>query len=730
MSGKESPRKRHANRQVLRVLKLLLLLTALPLPALAAGEKTFEGRTDVVQIQVPVHVLTRDGQPVAGLGVESFRVFDQGKEQEVVGFEVVDLRNVDAGTDREALPAVARRNFLLLFDFTWSGSSSIMKARRAAHDFVLHALHPSDLVAIATHSLEFGPRLVVTFTPDRAQLARAIDTLGLVRHPGQGRQRVDPLRFIVETSSSSLGASQGDGQMTSLRGIGQDRAADDLDTLRAIGKRIEDSHKSYERSRITSWTQELAALAKSLNAIAGRKQVIYFSEGFDSELVFGRRPVSEGFEYEQEMLERVKGRLWMINGDDIHGNIGVQNDLEEMLIEFRRADCVIHPVDIAGLRSEGSASLARSVGSDGMFVMANKTGGQLFEASNDLAGQLEQMLDRSLVTYILSFQPKDLAFDGKYHRLKVQLPGMKGVKLSHRAGYYAPQPFAGLHPLEKSLLASDAIASATPREEVGLDVLAAPFRAGDELAYVPIILEIRGSDLLVDHPPREPLNVEIYAYVTNSRGEMVDYFSQTAQFDTTLHTKKIASAGVKYYGHMQLASGEYLLRTLVRNATTGRTGVKAYPISVPVYTREEATLLPPFFMDRPADRWLLLRDFREGRSDTVVYPFTINGEPFVPAARAVLRKNQQVELCLMSYNLGDGEPRIEGRVLDQEGEIRGGELRLKERTVTGIHGFDKMMLSFKPQGNLRQGDYTLEIDVTDPQTGARTTGRIPFFVGK
>ena len=66
-----------------------------------------------------------------------------------------------------------------------------------------------------------------------------------------------------------------------------------------------------------------------------------------------------------------------------------------------------------------------------------------------------EMLDRTSVTYVLSFQPDKVKPDGAYHKLRVELKNApRGTRVVHRAGYYAPKPYAQLNPLEKLLEAA------------------------------------------------------------------------------------------------------------------------------------------------------------------------------------------------------------------------------------------------------------------------------------
>jgi hypothetical protein len=424
----------------------------------------------------------------------------------------------------------------------------------------------------------------------------------------------------------------------------------------------------------------------------------------------------------------MNGRSWLVDNDVRYGHTGLQGDLNKMLEEFRRADCVIQAVDIGGLRAGGDArDRPRASGHEALFYLANETGGELFKDANNLREPLERVLSRTSVTYLLTFERSDLKSDGGYHRLRVKAKLPSGARLTHRAGYYAPRPFKDLDPLEKSLLASDGIASALPRRDLNMNVLVAPFRANEEQAYVPVIIEVGGPNLLVGHKG-DKLNVEFYAYVSDNQGRMRDFFTQMVAFDMDKARKALEKTGIKYYGHFDLPPGDFQVRVLVRNAETGRTAVQAMRVEVPTYAQAQPILLPPFFIDED-QKWVLVRE-REGGGPqaSVVYPFTVSGEPYVPAARPVLRRHQPARLCLVAYNLGKGDLALQGQVVAADGSASSaGRLAMVERTATGISGLDKLIATFDPAG-LIAGDYVLNIAVTDPSTGLKETNSLPFHV--
>jgi VWFA-related protein len=713
----------------------MVSMAAAPLQAKepARGQApAFEGTSQVVSVAVPVNVVDRDGQPVRGLTVDDFEVWDGNEKQKVSSFEAVDLKALDAAREAAGPGAVqhlpeldsgARRHFLFLFDLTFSTPTSILRARLAARDFVLRELHPSDLAAVATYTLESGPKLVVTFTPDRAQLARGIDTLGM-RHALQ-EGKTDPLRFIIEEGFNPSAASSGIADAN--RSVRDQILYEQLQSISLFNER---SERSYEVSRITQFTRSMSEMAKALNAVQGRKQIVLFSEGFDSRLLIGRDTTDADTDFDNRNI--AGGFSYLVDNDARYGSTPLQNEVGRMLAEFRRADCIIQAVDIGGLRDRTDATQRPQVkGEDSLFYMAHETGGELFKDANDLGQQLGRLLTRTSLTYVLTFERSDLANDGGYHRLRVKVPKLPaGSRVSYRTGYYAPRPFKELAPLERNLLASDHIAAGTPRHDLAMNVLLAPFRSSPAQAYVPVILEVAGRSLLAGQNG-DKVNVEIYAYASDAQGQMKDFFTQRVGFDVAKGRKAFEETGLKYYGHLDLPPGDYRVRVLVRNAQTGHTAVESVQVNVPTYVEAQPVLLPPFFIDK-GSRWLMLRETEADAAGTgnasVVYPFTVAGEPYVPSARPVLRGADKARLCLVAYNLGQGEVSLQGQVVSADGKPSPVQrLAMVQRTATGISGLDKMLATFDPSG-LSSGDYVLQVAVTDPRTGRKEKSSLPFQV--
>ena len=111
-----------------------------------------------------------------------------------------------------------------------------------------------------------------------------------------------------------------------------------------------------------------------------------------------------------------------------------------------------------------------------------------------------------------------------------------------------------------------------------------------------------------------------------------------------------------------------------------------------------------------------------------MYPFTVNGSPYVPSARPAINAGENADLCLVAYNLSGGDLEVDAMVLGADGsEIGIAQVDVVERTVTGIRGLDKLLAKFEPN-DLVAGDYTLRVAVQDPTAGITRSNSIPFTI--
>jgi VWFA-related protein len=676
--------------------------------AAASIAQNFTDSTQVVVVEVPVQVV-RDGEPVRGLTAADFEVFDGRKKVPVTGFEVMDLTTATAAAQggQEAPSITARRHFLVLFDLSFSDPKAIIQARKAAQEMVA-GLHPSDLVAVATYSNK-GPQIALGFTPDRRQIAAAIETLGL---PEMADRTPDPLRLLVADAQAAMtsppGSQQSDAKQATLEAA--------LETMETLERESTRADNSAQKAKISAFTQSIASLARMMEAVEGRKYVVYLSEGFDTSLLQG----SQDQEVQAEQSDAAaRGEIWNVNSEERFGDTKSLNEVEKMLEEFRRADCVVQAVDIGGLRAAGDQGNSRGRGGkDSLLQIAKGTGGELFENTNNLAGAMQDMLKRTSVTYVLAFQPDSLKWDGNYRRLKVEVKNQpRGTRVVHRPGYYAPRPYTAQNPMEKMMDAASQLVSGEDSGTVKMSVLAAPFKVAGDKAYVPVVLEVDGPSLLAN-TQGTALPAEIYIYAMDAGGAVHDFVAQTLGLDVSKAGAQLRQSGLKFFGHVDLYPGDYTVRVMVRNGATGASSLRVVPVRVPAFAEAGPFLLPAFFPEAP-NKWLMAREApREGQAQNVPYPFMQDQQPYIPASKPVLTPGQEAPLSLVAYNLGAGDVKAQAKVLSSDGKEMGtGDLRVLGSEAGSP---SRLKASFRPPA-LSPGDYRLQVTLVDASGGTHSS---------
>ena len=698
-------------------LCLVVLCGAAPAAAPTATQR-FGETTEVVIVEVPVQVV-KDGEPVRGLTADNFEVYEGRKKEKVTGFEVLDLYGAAAAQPQAAapsVPAAARRHFLMIFDLSFSEPKSVVKAREAAKSLI-KGLHPTDMVAVSTYSAQKGPQLVLGFTSDRRQIDSALSTLGV---PQLTDRAPDPLHLVLaslQDDASKVVVGPTETKRT------ENRAENDavaLDTLKQFSIASDRANNSALKAAVAAYTRSMADLAKMMGSVDGRKVVVYLSEGFDSSLLIGTADQKE----RNEMGEMsAGGESYNVDSEKLYGDTKTMNNVEKMLEEFRRADCTIQAVDIGGLRATNDQGFQRKNGADSLLQMAKGTGGELYENYNDLSTAMGQMLRRTGVTYVLTYQPDEIKRDGDFHKLRVELKNApRGARIVHRPGYYAPLPFAKQSPLEKLLQTANDVMSGEESGAISTSVLAAAFQVpGTDKAYVPVLIEIDGKTLTAN-TTGTMLPAEIYVYALDQTGAVHDYLSQTMGLDLSKAGTALNQNGLKFFGHLDLTPGDYSIRVLVRNGVTGSSSLKVVPVHVAA--QGQPALLPAFFPE-PPNKWILAKETQRGQGKPPSYPFVVRQESYIPAGHPMLSDGQETRMALVGYNLGTGELQTESKVLRKDGkEVGPADVKVVEREAGTP---DRLLATFKPS-KLEPGEYLLRVTVTNG-AGLSQSSTAPFVVG-
>jgi VWFA-related protein len=684
-------------------LALALALAAVPTAFPSAPETetevpVFGAGTSLVM--VPVFVADGDGHAMRGLQPEDFELYHDKERVDIVSFRYIDTTSPEEQEEIREAPA-ARRRFLLFFDMSFTNLEGLQRARRAARQMILHDLAPSDLAAVAVFDADRGVRLVANFTEDKALLVHAINTLGI---PNLARLS-DPLALsgFEVTDRAGFGSDN-------LGNVFGDAHADTV--LGVYLRRLKAADESFYRSQVTNLLLSMEDLGQALRGVEGRKQVVFFSAGFDSGVLIG----ATGVDMRRDSEALVTGRLWDVQTEGRYGDTGLRQMFQSATRSLSRSDSVVHTIDVTGLGSDDSLQRtytandpARQVrGRDSLHLLARETGGRLFKDTNDLGEVMEELVAMTSRYYILGYQLPELEGPGHFHRLEVKVR-RKGAQLSHRAGFSERQPLATQPFLQRTFEAAQLVMTGVGQNDLEFSALCLPFPAPGDRQTLGLVVQVPREALRWEGPG--PTAVEVFSYVVRPDGAVVDRLTRRARVDLAEADPLGATRGLALFGTFSVLPGRYTIRIMVEARQEETAGIQFLDVTVPAYDPNAGFLLPPVVMDDP-EAWLGL-DLGSGGAGRSDFPFVVGGEPFLPRATSRLERGVPERLALISYEPerpGDPAAGVEIRssLTDAQGRlVPAGYLRIT-RVDRGPDGRRTYVLRYTPD-ELAAGDYTLRI---------------------
>jgi VWFA-related protein len=325
-----------------------------------------------------------------------------------------------------------------------------------------------------------------------------------------------------------------------------------------------------------NWTdvETLDQIARYLSQYPGRKNVLWFEGGSNFFLKDNPADPSDGT------------------------MVGV--NLQPLYDELDAARVALYPIDVRGLMVDINPSVP-----DQQMLMeeqANATGGRAVFNTNGIALAAKRILDTDASFYTLTYDPHDVKFDNKWHKVKVEVEGGGPYTLSYRTGYYDDGANAGVHPSSSEsrprLMANGEKAPEVHNDPIAFEVRVLP--TSDSPA-VPGYSIVKASTPLKKNETTYSLHYVLPAAafsMQNVNGEehvvcgvgvlAINQFGRPVGRDLEKVTLKFSDAGLNttssrllsFDQQVNLPKGEDTLFIAVWDTATGRVGTVQLPLNV------------------------------------------------------------------------------------------------------------------------------------------------------
>ncbi len=687
-------------------LALLALIT--PVPQAISAQDSSQSSTQVSSTPqggftlkanaelVLTNVVARDaktGEPVTGLKQSDFKIYENGKEQQIdsFDFESVEMATplkeatvsgLAAGPSGSKAVVVAKpedlrnhRLIVMFFDLTSMQPEDLERSVDAAQAFLRTKMQPADLVALVS----LGDTLNVDqdFTADKNALISEVGAYNGTE--GQG---------------FAQGANANTNQVEDTTAYTPDESEyNDLNTDRELFA--------------------LRSISQSLAKINEKKSLLYFSGGISR----------DGIENEASLRSAINAAV--------------------------RADLAIYSVDTRGLQAVtafGDASTGSLRGQSGfngsaltsnmnanlatqevMATLSSDTGGKAFLDSNDFAPAFAQVQKDNSAYYAIGFHSTNPARDGKYRKLTVKI-NRPGVKLEYRPGYYAPADFrhSGKEDREQEL--DDQLASDLPATDMALYMDAMYFRLDENRFFMPVSLVVPGSQIpFVKGGDKDKATLDIIGAVTDAANRPVGRVRDTVKLnlDPALQARQ---KNIQYTTSFNLPPGKYEVKFVVRENQTGLMGSFIADVTLPDLKKT------PLKMSS-----IVLASQREpSKKDD---PLVRNGEEYVPNISHVFRQDQHMYLLYEIYDPAHSKA-VEGAATNPKSainllsslELIQGSTKVYETPIVqarsiNVDGRDAVSIELDvPLSGLKPGSYVCQLNVIDDAAGSFAFPRFAVLV--
>jgi VWFA-related protein len=618
------------------------------------------------------------------------------------------------------MPDALRYPTLVTLVFDHLPQNGRAMARRAALRFLEGERPPMQWVAVFV--LEQRLRLVQPFTQDRDALRASVDRATAASAETQDRLlagQSDPEK-AARSEGGALAAIAGDRPTVSATGVGAAVSEARVAEVMARMARMVEAADLQQRGQSTLFP--LMALTKAQRSLAGRKALLFFSEGFQI-------PPSLEEAYRSTISEanRANVSIYTVDARGLDTARALDQSRQMLDRSGRNSQAQLaiggsqRPVSLDDvMNSETAEGALHADTQNAMRALAEETGGALIGNTNDLGTALMQRVHSDLDSYYeVGYLPAATPPDGRFRSLEVKV-ARRGLTVRSRSGYFAlpDTDAAPLMPYELPLLAA---AAAEPVPSA-FAYSAGVFRFGQTPTGVhhTLVIEVPLEHLTFQENRKTrtyTLRFTAMALVKDGTGQVVQRFSEIFPLEGPIERLPALKRGrLRFKRQFEVPPGHYTLSTIARDQATERSSVKALTLEVP--PRTSGIRLSDVSIIRSIDR-------AAEATATVEDPFLTGAMRVVPNLDLPVSKaaNSQVSAYVTIYPDGTTSKPELAFEFTRDGTVIGrSSAELPEPDETGRI---KFVASF-PTGTFPPGTYGLR--ATAAQGAAHATSTTSFIL--
>ena len=408
-----------------------------------------------------------------------------------------------------------------------------------------------------------------------------------------------------------------------------------------------------------------------------------------------------------------------------------------------RANVTINPIDTRGLTATaplGNAAQASPGGigmfsgamvqgavrrqqssQDAYFALAKDTGGRAMVDHNDLSMGIAQAAQAVTGYYLIGYYTTNIAKDGRFRRVKVSLAGGVGgnADLSYRPGYYGGKEWSKFNTYDRERQLEEALRLEDPITEIPMAVEINYFQLNSAEYFVPISVRMPGSELARPRPAGGTnAAIDMISEIKDEYGVTMRNARDRLEF--RLDRASSADVGrrpIQYESGFTLLPGNYVIKVLARDATTGRIGTYLESFAIPNLEREK-TRLPISTVVLSTQRVVpvdALDTVEQRIAATVANPLVHDGLRLIPSVGRTFSASRPVFIYLQAYERDAAtiRPLVAFATLYRDG------VKVHETSPAGVEVWDPtskalpIRLHLGP-GQLLPGTYELQVTVLDP----------------